>query len=74
MDISNTDITQTYISITVLHCLIGYIENDSNKTLTLCQDDATKNFHLTIGKNWYYGSSLQEVFSKAVEAEKKNWD
>lgn len=53
--------------------LLGYIENGGGDSVTIGQDDATRDWSLRVGygKNArsYYASSLEEAFDKAIAAE-----
>ena len=49
--------------------LMGYVQNGSEETVYLFQDDATKDFMLRVGKKTYWGRSLENVIAKAFEAE-----
>ena len=49
--------------------LMGYVQNGSEETVSLFQDDATMNFILRVGKKMYWGNSLENVIEKAFEAE-----
>lgn len=52
-----------------LRKLMGYVQNGSEETVYLFQDDATKDFMLRVGKKTYWGRSLENVIAKAFEAE-----
>ena len=52
-----------------LRKLMGYVQNGSDETVSLFQDDATKDFMLRVGKKTYWGNSLENVIDKAFEAE-----
>ena len=52
-----------------LRNLMGYVQNGSEETVSLFQDDATKDFMLRVGKKTYWGNSLENVIDKAFEAE-----
>ena len=49
--------------------LMGYVQNGSDETVSLFQDDATMDFMLRVGKKTYWGNSLENVIDKAFEAE-----
>ena len=49
--------------------LMGYVQNGSEETVSLFQDDATMDFMLHVGNKTYWGLSLENVIEKAFEAE-----
>ncbi len=49
--------------------LMGYVQNGSDETVSLFQDDATMDFMLHVGNKTYWGLSLENVIEKAFEAE-----
>ena len=49
--------------------LMGYVQNRSDETVSLFQDDATMDYMLRVGKKTYWGLSLENVIEKAFEAE-----
>ena len=49
--------------------LMGYVQNGSDETVSLFQDDATMDYMLRVGKKTYWGHSLENVIAKAFEAE-----
>ena len=49
--------------------LMGYVQNGSDETVSLFQDDATMDYMLRVGKKTYWGLSLENVIEKAFEAE-----
>lgn len=49
--------------------LMGYVQNGSDTTVSLFQDDATRDYILRVGKKRYWGHSLENVIEKAFEAE-----
>lgn len=51
---------------TGLKRLCGYVENGSNTTVSIHQDDATKNWIVYVGKKWYYGNTFGEAIDKAI--------
>jgi hypothetical protein len=61
-----------------LHAIIGYVENGSEQTMRLFQDDATKDFLIIVGpekrSRRYFASSLQQVIDKAYEGEKQDFE
>ena len=52
-----------------LRKLMGYVQNGSDETVSLFQDDATMDYMLRVGKKTYWGLSLENVIDKAFEAE-----
>ena len=52
-----------------LRKLMGYVQDGSDTTVSLFQDDATMDFMLRVGKKTYWGLSLENVIEKAFEAE-----
>jgi hypothetical protein len=44
----------------------GYVENGSDTTVSLGQDDATRTWVLRVGKHLFYGSSPTSVLEAAV--------
>ena len=56
-----------------LRKLMGYVENGSDQTVELFQDDATRDFFVKTGayrkENSYWDHSLHEAIQKAFEAE-----
>ena len=49
--------------------LMGYVQNGSDETVYLFQDDATMDYILRVGKKTYWGFSLENVIEKAFKAE-----
>ena len=49
--------------------LMGYVQNGSEETVSLFQDDATMDYMLRVGKKTYWGLSLENVIEKSFEAE-----
>ena len=56
-------------AISHLEELMGYVQDGSDTTVSLFQDDATMDFMLRVGKKMYWGRSLENVIDKAFEAE-----
>ena len=52
-----------------LRKLMGYVQNGSDETVSLFQDDATMDFMLHVGNKTYWGNYLEQVIDKAFEAE-----
>lgn len=51
--------------------LCGYVENGSDTSVKILQDDATKSWIVYVGKTWYWGNSMREAVDKAYLAEVK---
>lgn len=60
------------VAFDMLRECMGYVQNSSEQTVIISQDDATKTFHIACGKNTYWGDSLIEAIEKAYEQEKRN--
>lgn len=55
----------------VLRDLMGHVQNASDTTITLSQDDATRDYIVSIGrdgKNVHYGTSLGAAIDAAMQA------
>ena len=53
-----------------LRKLAGYVENGSDTTVSIFQDDATKSWMVRVGKAWpSHGSSLREAIDAAIATE-----
>lgn len=51
----------------VIRELAGYVEDGSSQAVVIGQDDATKDWLIHAGKQWWtFGQSLVEVFQKAA--------
>lgn len=50
-----------------LRILCGYIENGSETTVKIFQDDATKEWIVKVGKNYYHDSSFDGAFELAFK-------
>ena len=44
--------------------LAGYVQDGSDETVKLFQDDATKSYFVKVGDESHYGSSFEEALSK----------
>ena len=44
----------------------GYVQNGSQTTVTIGQDDATNTFHVKVGSRAYWGESLSQALEKAA--------
>lgn len=49
-----------------IHELVGYVENGTDTILKVYQDDATRTFHVHVGKREYWDSSLVLALNKAL--------
>lgn len=49
--------------------LCGHVEDGSSMTLTISQDDATKEWVVTVGKKDYYGPSMGAALDAALRGE-----
>lgn len=45
--------------------LCGYVEDGSHVTVAISQDDATKDWVVTVNKKQYYGRSMREALRNA---------
>lgn len=50
---------------TKLRKLCGYLANSSETTVTISQDDATKDFIVRVGNRLYHGPSMTQAFDAA---------
>lgn len=67
--------------INMLRVACGYLQNGSQETVTISQDDATCTFHITVGdaprpgaadrRRGYWGRSLVEAIEAAYKGEKE---
>lgn len=55
-----------------LHHLIGYVQDGSSQTLTIGQDDATKDYIVKWGRKALYGKYLPALLLEAIEKEKQS--
>ena len=51
--------------------IAGHVSNDSHRTVTLSQDDATRTFHIRVDQYSFYGRSWEEAIDKAYEKYKE---
>lgn len=51
-----------------LKSMMGYVQNGSDTSVCIYQDDATYTYHCKVGKNSYWGNSLKEAINKAYES------
>lgn len=55
--------------------LCGYVQDGSSETVRICQDDATREWIISVGgipsKRWYHGSCLRAAIDAAIAQEKK---
>lgn len=56
-----------------LHRIMGYVQNDSYRKVTLDQDDATGDYILKVGSKTYYSDSLIGVVDAAYTGEGDPW-
>ena len=49
-----------------LRALCGYVENGTDSTVKIYQDDATKNWCVMVGKRGYYNDSFESVLDDAI--------
>lgn len=50
---------------TVLRGLLGYVEDGSSETVTICQDDATRDWVVKVGKRTFHDRSLDAALKAA---------
>lgn len=48
-----------------LRAIVGYVQNASDVTVTIFQDDATRTYHISVGKRRYWGDSFEEAIDNA---------
>jgi len=62
-------------TINLLRYCLGYVENGSSRSLSIFQDEMTKEWVIHVGdsgkRRMYVGNSFDEVIRKAGEAEKE---
>ena len=44
--------------------LAGYYQDSSDETITMFQDDATRTYHIKVGKESNYGNCFEEALNK----------
>lgn len=49
--------------------MCGYVEDGSSVTMTISQDDATKDWVVSVGKKSYYGATMGEALENAKKGE-----
>jgi len=49
----------------MLRDMLGYVANGSSTSVTICQDDATNNWSVTVGKRSYHHHSLEAALRAA---------
>ena len=55
-----------------LRQLCGYVEDGSSDTVSIVQDDATREWIVRVGKkNWYHGESMMQTIDAAIAAKLK---
>jgi hypothetical protein len=52
--------------------LMGYVEDGSDSTVRLFQDDATKNFFVKVSKRSWFGSSFREAIDESIRSNNEN--
>ena len=50
-----------------LRKLAGYVENGTETTITIGQDDATRDWLVKVGNRLYHGPSFYEALDSAIE-------
>ena len=57
-----------------LRNLCGFVEDGSNESVTICQDDATRDWTIRVGgpgsRKWWYGHSFENVIDAAMQEDK----
>lgn len=48
-----------------LRDILGYVENGTDVSVRIYQDDATRTWHVHVGQKGYYADSLQAAIRKA---------
>ncbi|MDI1362557.1 hypothetical protein [Methylotenera sp.] len=48
---------------------MGYVQNGSDTTVTMHQDDATQTYVLRVGNSTFYGMTLEACINQAVAAD-----
>lgn len=49
---------------------LGYVQNGTNETVTICQDDATYEYVVKIGGRMYHSRSLSDALNQGASAER----
>lgn len=58
-----------------LRRMCGYVENGSDTTIKIFQDDATKEWFVKVGSREYHGPSMISAFDAAVaDHPKEEWE
>lgn len=63
-----------------LRAICGYVEDGSDTTITICQDDATRDWFIRIGASInpkskrFYASSFEGVIDEALKYHYENMD
>ncbi len=47
--------------------MCGYVENGTETTVRIGQDDATKEWIVWVGKRWFHGSSMRGALRSAID-------
>lgn len=56
-----------------LQRILGYVQNDSHRKITIDQDDATCYYILKVGDKSYRSNSLEGLINEAYEGEGDPW-
>lgn len=46
--------------------LLGYVQNGSDTTVKIFQDDATYTFHVKVGSRLYWGDTFEQALDAAI--------
>lgn len=49
-----------------LRRLCGYVENGSDTTVKIYQDDATRSWCVDVGRRWYHGPTMLDALDAAI--------
>ena len=55
-----------------LRILCGYVENATDTTVKVGQDDATRDWFVNVGRSHYHGTSMEEAFEQAFQDFRNN--
>ena len=70
MSTSQTQEQTDALNFKMLRAFMGHVENSSQRTIMLFQNDATREYYLQIGLDYFTGASLQDCINKAVDSGK----